>query len=72
MAGLQVQADVVVEGGPQAHMGVVVLARPGQLPVRAREQCVGPQLAILFLRGPVFLPGRALSGVGSLFRTVLR
>ena len=31
----------VLAGRPQAQVGVVVLARPGQLPVRAREQRVG-------------------------------
>ena len=35
----------VLAGGPQAQVGVVVLARPGQLPVRAREQRVGPRAA---------------------------
>ena len=72
------QQDVVV--GPLADeglvvvkvlAGVVVLARPGQLPVRAREpgaavcdpvccRCLA-QLAILFLRAQFFLPGRAFS-----------
>ena len=33
----------VLAGRPQAQVGVVVLARPGQLPVRAREQRVGPR-----------------------------
>ena len=65
----------VLAGRPQAQVGVVVLARPGQLPVRAREQrarappsaasviccrCLA-QLAILFLRGQFFLLGRAFS-----------
>ena len=31
----------VLAGRPQAQVGVVVLARPGQLPVRAREQRAG-------------------------------
>ena len=35
----------VLAGRPQAQVGVVVLARPGQLPVRAREQRVGPRAA---------------------------
>ena len=35
----------VLAGRPQAQVGVVVLARPGQLPVRAREQRVGPRSA---------------------------
>ena len=33
----------VPAGRPQAQVGVVALARPGQLPVRAREQRVGPR-----------------------------
>ena len=33
----------VLAGRPQAQVGVVVLARPGQLPVRAQEQRVGPR-----------------------------
>ena len=35
----------VLAGRPQAQVGVVALARPGQLPVRAREQRVGPRAA---------------------------
>ena len=35
----------VLAGGPQAQVKVVVLARTGQLPVRAREQRVGPRAA---------------------------
>ena len=35
----------VLAGRPQAQVGVVVLARAGQLPVRAREQRVGPRPA---------------------------
>ena len=54
----------VLAGGPQAQVGVVVLARTGQLPVRAREQRVGPRAAPQvqhdgtnlhsFFTGPVF------------------
>ena len=35
----------VLAGRPQAQVRVVALARPGQLPVRAREQRVGPRSA---------------------------
>ena len=35
----------VLAGRPQAQVGVVVLPRAGQLPVRAREQRVGPRSA---------------------------
>ena len=35
----------VLAGRPQAQVRVVVLARPGQLPFRAREQRVGPRSA---------------------------
>ena len=35
----------VLAGGPQAQVGVVALAHTGQLPVRAREQRVGPRAA---------------------------
>ena len=42
----------VLAGRPQAQVGVVVLPRPGQLPVRAREQRVGPRSAPVRARAP--------------------
>ena len=51
-------------------MGVVVLARPGQLPVRAREQRVGPRAAPQVQRDgtirPCASPGAAVRGLRDL------
>ena len=46
-------------GRPQAQVGVVVLARPGQLPVRVREQCVGPRAALQVQHDGTIRPRRA-------------
>ena len=51
----------VLAGRPQAQVGVVALARPGQLPVRAREQRVGPRAA-----PPRASPGAAVRGLRDL------
>ena len=60
----------VLAGGPQAQVRVVVLARPGQLPVRAREQRVGPQSAPQVQRDgtirPRASPGAAVRGLRDL------
>ena len=60
----------VLAGRPQAQVGVVVLARPGQLPVRAREQRVGPRSAPQVQRDgtirPCASPGAAVRGLRDL------
>ena len=66
----------VLAGRPQAQVGVVVLPRAGQLPVRAREQRVGPRSAPLSLEGgfqmAYILPERLLALVRPAFDLVLR
>ena len=58
----------VLAGRPQAQVGVVVLARPGQLPVRAREQRVGPRAAPQVQHDirPRASPGAAVRGLRDL------
>ena len=60
----------VLAGGPQAQVGVVALARPGQLPVRAREQRVGfraaPQVQHDGTIRPRASPGAAVRGLRDL------
>ena len=53
--------EIVVEvlaGRPQAQVGVVVLARPGQLPVRAQEQRVRVAGSARRHHPPLCKPGR--------------
>ena len=60
----------VLAGRPQAQVGVVALARPGQLPVRAREQRVGPRAASQVQHDgtirPRASPGAAVRGLRDL------